>query len=627
MRWTLVAAAGCALLASGAVAAGCSKASVEEPAGNGGYCEAAPAGHPKNADRGCDVRCPGDPGCPPSDDLTLYAGAAVEDTTPSIDYVVAWAPGNEASTSFNPLAGDKCVEKKSCDLTKPLDCPAVDAMKCTWLAGFGVGRPAMAVADPVSVRCLVLRQGETKIGFCEVDAVGWFFNEVDRTRQLVKEKYADLDLDWFTVGATHVHEAQDTMGIWGPVDGRSGVKKEYNQLIREKTAKALAAASASLQPVTVQFGATQVDGHIAETDPLGIETAAYVSDTRDPVVMDTELRTMRFVASTDQSTVATLINFTSHPEYGGDENLELSADYTGILRKSVEQGLEIQNSGGETLYQKDGVGGIAIFVQGALGGQVGPGAVVHTDFDGNPTPYGLERAYNAGKRFAAYALESLGDGSETLEVVPIGFRARGINVDVYNTGYHIAIAQSLFDRDGIYYDPTIPLGEDNIPAIVSEISVIDIGPAELLSVPGELHAELLLATRDGKTALEKPYPFTPAPYHVLNDKKTNPDCETDGYSRCDDGPPAIGEVDRSQVVDLYRDQNAKYRWVLGLTPDEFGYIVPEYDYKLNLQNPYLGEGSPGDHYEETNSVGPDVQRQTLEPIVQLLGTAPVVVRK
>ena len=44
--------------------------------------------------------------------------------------------------------------------------------------------------------------------------------------------------------------------------------------------------------------------------------------------------------------------------------------------------------------------------------------------------------------------------------------------------------------------------------------------------------------------------------------------------------------------------------VLGLTNDEIGYLIPEYDYVLDEGLPYLSEAE-GDHYEETNSLGPE----------------------
>lgn len=615
-----------------AAASGCS--SDEDGAGGGGppaeFCEEQPVGSAFNEQLGCEAqsRCPGDEGCTPGGDPTLRAGAAVEVITPELDHTVIFAPGREGGHQFDALQGDKCVEVASCDLQNPSGCQAVDPAQCWYLAGFGVGRPALDVADDMTVRCIVIERGETAIGTCSIDNVGWFYNEVERTREELASGEPELDagLDLVLVGSTHVHEAIDTMGIWGYSDGASGVKKDYNAFIREKTIAALKKAHAALEPVKVQFGATRVDGHIPETDPAGNGSATFVSDVRDPVVIDDELRVIRFIASDDDATVATLINFTSHPEYGDDRNTSISSDYAHTLRKGVESGVELRGADGTVHYSQPGVGGVAIFINGALGGQVGPGAVIHTDHDGNPVEQGLERAYIAGERFAAYALEALGEGAETMETVPIGFRSREIYTDVLNTGYHIAIAQQLFDRDGEFYDPTKALGPNNVPVIRSQLAVVDIGPAQLVTVPGELHAELLLATPDGTTSLDAPYPFTPAPFHITNDPETNPDCGDDGVSYCNDGPPEIAAMDRSVVIDLHRDPAVRYRWVLGLTPDQIGYIVPEYDYKLDPTAPYLEEFSPGSHYEETNSVGTGVEAQVVHPLNQLLDS-PEVVRR
>ncbi len=53
-------------------------------------------------------------------------------------------------------------------------------------------------------------------------------------------------------------------------------------------------------------------------------------------------------------------------------------------------------------------------------------------------------------------------------------------------------------------------------------------------------------------------------------------------------------------------------WLLGLTNDYLGYLVPEYNYQLSTRTPYFEEAD-GDHYEETNSVGvngwPTIRRE------------------
>jgi len=136
-----------------------------------------------------------------------------------------------------------------CNIEAPTDCESADKMKCTWIAGFGSGRPAVGVADPTSVRCTVLKQGNTTVGLCAIDSVGWFYNEIERTRELLATEHPDIELDILVVGATHVHETQDTMGMWGTSMGSSGVKPEYNGLIREKTVAAVAKAYAAMEPV------------------------------------------------------------------------------------------------------------------------------------------------------------------------------------------------------------------------------------------------------------------------------------------------------------------------------------------------------------------------------------------
>ncbi|HBQ15152.1 MAG TPA: hypothetical protein DEF51_29860, partial [Myxococcales bacterium] len=50
--------------------------------------------------------------------------------------------------------------------------------------------------------------------------------------------------------------------------------------------------------------------------------------------------------------------------------------------------------------------------------------------------------------------------------------------------------------------------------------------------------------------------------------------------------------------------DAEQVWLLGQTNDYLGYLVPEYNYQLAETAPYLDQ-APGDHYEETNSVGVD----------------------
>lgn len=48
--------------------------------------------------------------------------------------------------------------------------------------------------------------------------------------------------------------------------------------------------------------------------------------------------------------------------------------------------------------------------------------------------------------------------------------------------------------------------------------------------------------------------------------------------------------------------DAEQVWLLGLTGEFLGYLIPDFDYELDPGLPYIVE-APGDHCEETNSVG------------------------
>jgi hypothetical protein len=62
----------------------------------------------------------------------------------------------------------------------------------------------------------------------------------------------------------------------------------------------------------------------------------------------------------------------------------------------------------------------------------------------------------------------------------------------------------------------------------------------------------------------------------------------------------------------------EYPILAGLAQDYCGYIVPAYNYVLHPSNPYIEEAD-GEHYEETYSLGPDVEKHAHHPLLQLAG--------
>jgi len=542
-------------------------------------------GHPKNAELPPDLVCPGDPACAPSDDANLFAGVAVEKITPAITEKLTFSAKGKP-WEYRATGGDKFE-----------DTNGNGVFDATWIAGFGTGRAAAGVSDDTYVRALVLKQGNTKIAMVSVDCIGWMYEEVVRTREQLKAE--GVDLSYVLVGATHVHETRDTMGIWGVDDATSGLDKKYNELIRNQTVKAIKSALASAERVNATFGAIKVDGHLKDSDPLGKGVKAFVSDGRDPVIIDLTMNTMRLTrAGGDKGTVATVVNFGSHPEFAGSENTMLSSDFNSTLRESVEKGIDVGP------MKKAGLGGVALFFQGACGGQIGPGQVEVADATGKAYPessdadpsIGLARAKAIGVNYAYYALTSLdaGQGAASFETVRLGARIRKVYGAVENRGYHVAIASRLFDRTAYHYDTALPINAENQPDILTEVGVLDIGPAQILTIPGEIHPELVV----GMTP-----ELTPAPYTRVAPGNKN--------------PPKLDKAPSGGHLLSFADPAAKFHWTLGMANDEIGYIVPSWNYELDPVDPYYEEAA-GDHYEETNSIGPKVEAEIVEPLRDLL---------
>jgi hypothetical protein len=109
--------------------------------------------------------------------------------------------------------------------------------------------------------------------------------------------------------------------------------------------------------------------------------------------------------------------------------------------------------------------------------------------------------------------------------------------------------------------------------LTTELSVIRLGDLGLTLVPGELFPELVKGT-----------------------------------GRAED-PRGLAQI--------ARDHGMEDMLILGLANDEIGYIVPPSDFVLDGELPYVREAE-GDHYEETNSVGPNCARDLAEALEKAL---------
>ncbi len=438
-----------------------------------------------------------------------------------------------------------------------------------YLAGFGNDRLATGKHDDLWARALVLEQGTKRIAIVSVDLLGYYskakYYGAGEVRKLLNPQ---LGIQELLITSTHNHEGPDTVGIWGAEPFRDGKYPQYLHFVDREIAKAVTQAAESARPVRMRLG---------RTDPQLAPSLADLqtrTDGRPPNFFDQELRVMQFVGiagTAKDKTIATIVNWNTHPESMEDENTILTSDFPHTVRESLEQKY----------------GGTAIYISGDLGaveivGDNGQGT--RTRFDGRDFPVikdnkaktiSFERTEAIGREVAKAAVNAL-DRSQWSATTSIEVKKAPLQVPMDNEGYWLLMQKGLLNA-------LPPPKEGELPTVSTWVYAITIGDAQLLTAPGELFPEVL--------------------YGVAKYRRS--DCPAADTKR----PPEPAVLERI---------TRKYRFIIGLSPDEMGYIVPGYDFlrpALDAEHgglkqtpdPCKARGAP-DHYHETNSASSQMAR-------------------
>lgn len=527
------------------------------------------AGAPDSGIQLASQHCPGDPSCPDEGDNTLLAGAAVVDVTPDLKEGPTFVDVDENGEY------DKSVDSYT-------DENGNGEFDAVWIAGFGSSRPAVGVHDPLEARVIALRQNETTVVLVSGDFIGFFYDHLQGIRERLDPVVAsEVDLVLWT--STHNHEGPDMIGIWGATLIDSGLDLEYLADVQDKVAGAIGDAVDALEPAHV------IESAIAVQDATGNMTHLF-ADGRDPVIINNEMNVMRFVRPADDSTIATLVNLGTHAEVLWNRNTLITADFPYYLREGVEKGVP---------GRFDGVGGVAIYVQSTCGGLIGPGAVEPLDASGIPITdrHSFEAAEALGTTYAEFALAALADDTVAVreETPRLSFRSREIFLRVDNFNYQAAYRLGILSRALVNFDPDAYIDESNTPDLLSQIVYLRLGSSSLVTVPGELAPEVFIGGYDGAFA---------GGWDLVSPGNANP-------------PPLSQAPTGPYLKDVIASDGSLFQWVVGLGQDEVGYILPNYNYQLDPLSPYLSKPE-GDHYCETNSLGPLVRDQVIEPLEALI---------
>lgn len=357
-----------------------------------------------------------------------------------------------------------------------------------FLAGFQNDRRATGVDIDLFVRAISFRLDERVAILVSCDLIGLDRGDVLDIRAALDAR--GVDSSGLIVACTHTHSGPDTLGLWGENRTVSGVDRLYLASVKQAIVEAAVEALTFCCPVRMRSVMTRLPG--------------YIANFRDPGLVDDEVAALQFVKP-DGEVVATLLNLACHPEVLWSESTLLSADYAGYACRVVEER----------------AGGVALHVSGALGGMLSPDTDDHT-------PAFAERM---GRAYATAALDALAV-APAVDVVRLETRRAEFDLPLANP--LLALAQQM----GVLRARGLVDGQ-----LSTSVTYLDLGPAQILTMPGELLPRLGFEL---KAAL-------PGPCKIL----------------------------------------------IGLADDEIGYILPDDEFVTPADY-----AEPGKQYEESMSVGP-----------------------
>jgi hypothetical protein len=356
--------------------------------------------------------------------------------------------------------------------------------------------PAFTIHDDMFARCVVFEKLGQRIALVGADLFGMTRGDIDPLR----ERVAKGGVPFMVLAMSHNHAAPDTIGVYGHYPA------EYIKYIQDQIVDGVEKAVANLRPVREFRTASR------ELPMDGARVIGYIRNARNVGLVDPTLSLIQPIGE-DGKPIATIVNFACHVEGIAAGAKELSADFPGYMCDQITA---------------DG-GGQAVFLNGAVGGMISGDSKARTHEEAKLTGLGL-----------AERVKSLAATAQPPATFEYGVVKRTIEFPMTNARFKPLYAARGGLKEG---------------RVSTEMALIQLGEAQLITLPGELLPEVSFEIQGKMT-----------------------------------GFPRI---------------------LIGLANDELGYIIPEYDYRAT--------GDKGwDGYEETMSQGRDAAPAVREGAWNLL---------
>jgi hypothetical protein len=358
--------------------------------------------------------------------------------------------------------------------------PKIDpAGKPVYLAGFGHGRKATGVHDPLMARAVVFAHQKQKIAIVSVDLVGFFHANVERVRKQLP------GFTYVLVSSTHNHEGPDSLGIWGASPLQSGLDPVYMARVEKQIVKAVQDADANRKVVTAKIGS--------------VKAPALLRDTRLPIVLHDDLVVLHFTEGKEGKSAGLVVQWNCHPETLSSKNTLVSADYVGYTVKHLRDRYRCP-----VVYLTGTVGGLmttlGLSVASADGRQLKDGTFEKTERYGLLLGQSAERAVKASK---------------PVTLAPLVAHSRLVDLPLANKGYVVLSTLGVLDRQAYTWTPgkkgvqVEKIDPMKTHAIRTEVAYLRLGELDVACIPGEIYPELVLDKVESPAAAGADFPDAP----------------------------------------------------------------------------------------------------------------------
>ena len=307
--------------------------------------------------------------------------------------------------------------------------------------GMGTPEIPVGVEGDLFVRALVLEKGETRTAIVGIDNLGWPGVLGDQARELIK----NIPPENILIGATHTHSAPDAYAF-PDENGNISANLEYLEWCVNQIADAVNEAYENLEPAYLKTAVEEAKGKIAYN--------YYATDLYDP-----RCGVIQVISSEGKNsgnTIATLINYATHPEILGTKRKIMSPDLCGPLYERIEAK----------------AGGTAIFMNSAQGGMVTADNRRENGKEAND----WEECKRIGYLMADETLRII----ETAEIQK--------NPELFCTSRTIEFPVDSKEMQWAYKNSPVlknAVQNDNFSKVTARINLLNIGEAQILTIPGE----------------------------------------------------------------------------------------------------------------------------------------------